>query len=90
MSTEIRYFENRKDWRKWLADNFDTADGVWFVFPTKSSSEKSIVYNDAVEEALCFGWIDSNDKVNLTKNIKFSVSRPGILKVPIRKPTKKG
>lgn len=40
MSTEIRYFENRKDWRKWLADNFDTADGVWFVFPTKSSSEK--------------------------------------------------
>lgn len=44
MSTEIRYFENRKDWRKWLADNFDTADGVWFVFPTKSSSEKSIVY----------------------------------------------
>ena len=34
MSTEIRYFENRKDWRKWLADNFDTADGVWFVFPT--------------------------------------------------------
>ena len=50
MSTEIRYFENRKDWRKWLADNFDTADGVWFVFPTKSSSEKSIVYNDAVEE----------------------------------------
>ena len=85
MSTEIRYFENRKDWRKWLADNFDTADGVWFVFPTKSSSEKSIVYNDAVEEALCFGWIDST-----TKNIKFSVSRPGILKVPIRKPTKKG
>ena len=62
MSTEIRYFENRKDWRKWLADNFDTADGVWFVFPTKSSSEKSIVYNDAVEEALCFGWIDSTIK----------------------------
>ena len=56
------YFENRKDWRKWLADNFDTADGVWFVFPTKSSSEKSIVYNDAVEEALCFGWIDSTIK----------------------------
>ena len=62
MSTEIRYFENRKDWRQWLADNFDTADGVWFVFPTKSSSEKSIVYNDAVEEALCFGWIDSTIK----------------------------
>ena len=31
MSTEIRYFENRKDWRKWLADNFDTADGVLYI-----------------------------------------------------------
>lgn len=56
---EIRYFENREDWRAWLTDNFDTAPGVWFVFPCKSSGEKSVLYNDAVEEALCFEWIDS-------------------------------
>lgn len=60
--SEIRYFENREDWRKWLTDNFATAPGIWFVFPGKSSGEKSVLYNDAVEEALCFGWIDSTIK----------------------------
>ena len=59
---EIRYFESREEWRKWLAGNFDTAPGVWFVFPCKSSGEKSVLYNDAVEEALCFEWIDSTVK----------------------------
>lgn len=58
----IKYFENREDWRKWLMDNFDTAHEVWFVFPLKSSDKKSILYNDAVEEALCFDWIDSTIK----------------------------
>lgn len=59
---EIRYFENRDDWRKWLTANFDTSTGIWFVFPCKSSGEKSVLYNDAVEEALCFDWIDSTIK----------------------------
>lgn len=59
---EIRYFEDRKAWRKWLADNFETEEGIWFVFPNKASGEKSITYNDAVEEALCFEWIDSTVK----------------------------
>lgn len=58
----IKYFENREDWRRWLMDNFDTANEIWFVFPLKSSGEKSILYNDAVEEALCFDWIDSTIK----------------------------
>lgn len=64
MTTEnkIKYFENRKDWRKWLTDNFETANEIWFVFPNKSSDKKSIAYNDAVEEALCFEWIDSTIK----------------------------
>ena len=59
MSIEIKYFENREDWREWLTDNFETANEIWFVFPNKSSGKKSILYNDAVEEALCFEWIDS-------------------------------
>ena len=59
---KIKYFEHREDWRKWLTDNFDTAHEIWFVFPLKSSGEKSILYNDAVEEALCFDWIDSTIK----------------------------
>ncbi len=64
MTTEnnIKYFENREDWRKWLTDNFETQSEMWFVFPCKSSGEKSVVYNDAVEEALCFEWIDSTIK----------------------------
>ena len=64
MATEnkIKYFENREDWRKWLMDNFETEDEIWFVCPLKSSGEKSIAYNDAVEEALCFEWIDSTIK----------------------------
>ena len=64
MKTEnkIKYFESREDWRKWLTDNFEIKDEIWFVFPNKSSGEKSILYNDAVEEALCFEWIDSTIK----------------------------
>lgn len=64
MTTEnrIKYFENREDWRKWLTDNFDTATEIWFVFPHKSSGEPCLLYNDAVEEALCFDWIDSTLK----------------------------
>jgi len=62
MKNKIRYFENRENWRKWLTENFDAADEIWFVFPNKSSGKKSITYNDAVEEALCFGWIDSTIK----------------------------
>lgn len=62
IENKIKYFENREDWREWLTDNFDTAHEIWFVFPHKPSGEKSILYNDAVEEALCFDWIDSTIK----------------------------
>lgn len=60
--SKIMYFENREDWRKWLTDNFESKSEVWFVFPFKSSGKKSVTYNDAVEEALCFEWIDSTIK----------------------------
>lgn len=53
---------NRKDWRAWLQKHFDIEKEIWLVYPKKSSGKKRIVYNDAVEEALCFGWIDSTVK----------------------------
>ena len=56
------YATDRNEWRKWLAENFDKETEIWFIFPMKASGEKSISYNDAVEEALCFGWIDSTIK----------------------------
>lgn len=55
---ELFYTSDRNEWREWLASHFETAEEVWFVFPTLASKEPSISYNDAVEEALCFGWID--------------------------------
>jgi uncharacterized protein YdeI (YjbR/CyaY-like superfamily) len=75
----IRYFETRNEWRKWLVENFETANEIWFVFPNKSSDEKSVLYNDAVEEALCFGWIDSTVK-SLDKEHKIQRFTPRKLK----------
>ena len=55
----ILYVTKREDWRSWLKENFDREKEVWLVYPRKSSGKDRIAYNDAVEEALCFGWIDS-------------------------------
>lgn len=56
------YTSDRQKWREWLELHFETEKDVWFVFPMKASGEESLPYNDAVEEALCFGWIDSTIK----------------------------
>jgi len=60
MRTE--YFVDRKDWRKWLETYFETEDDIWLEYPLKKTGKERILYNDAVEEALCFGWIDSTVK----------------------------
>ena len=59
---EVFYTSERNKWRNYLADHFETSDEIWFVFPTKESGETGLSYNDAVEEALCFGWIDSTNR----------------------------
>jgi len=48
-----------EQWRRWLADYHDSASEVWLVFPKRHTGQASIDYGDAVDEALCFGWIDS-------------------------------
>ena len=48
---ETFYTSDRGEWRAYLAEHFETAEEVWFVFPTKDSGEESLSYNDAVEEA---------------------------------------
>ena len=58
MDKNIIYCHNRQEWREWLLAHFETEQEIWFVFPTVSSGEIGVTYNDAVEEALCFGWID--------------------------------
>ena len=52
----------RAEWRNWLETNFDTKQEVWLIYAKKSTGKQRIPYNDAVEEALCFGWIDSTNK----------------------------
>jgi uncharacterized protein YdeI (YjbR/CyaY-like superfamily) len=71
-------FRNREEWRQWLQENYDKESGVWFVFPLKASGEDAVSYNDAVEEALCFGWIDSTIRsLDETHKIqRFSPRRP--------------
>ena len=65
------YTADRQVWRAWLAEHYQTENEIWFVFPTKDSGEESLSYNDAVEEALCFGWIDSTaGKLDETHGIR--------------------
>jgi uncharacterized protein YdeI (YjbR/CyaY-like superfamily) len=49
----------RREWRAWLQKHYRTEPEIWLVFHRASSGKPRIPYNDAVEEALCFGWIDS-------------------------------
>ena len=53
------YFENRKSFRNWLERNHDTNPGFWMIFHKKHMNLDGITYQEALEEALCFGWIDS-------------------------------
>jgi len=59
---ETIYVSDRREWRAWLEANFQTAKEIWLINPDKNSAKKRIEYNDAVEEALSFGWIDSTVK----------------------------
>jgi uncharacterized protein YdeI (YjbR/CyaY-like superfamily) len=59
---ETLYVTNRKEWRAWLAKYHKSKQEIWLVYYRKASGKARIPYNDAVEEALCYGWIDSTYK----------------------------
>jgi uncharacterized protein YdeI (YjbR/CyaY-like superfamily) len=56
------YFKTREDWRKWLENNSNSVDGLWMINYKKHTGRQCIPYVEAVEEALCFGWIDGKIK----------------------------
>jgi uncharacterized protein YdeI (YjbR/CyaY-like superfamily) len=56
------HFTKREEWRNWLKNNRASVKEAWLVFYKKPSGKTRIPYNDAVEEALCFGWIDGKLK----------------------------
>jgi uncharacterized protein YdeI (YjbR/CyaY-like superfamily) len=58
---KLNYFhaKNRAEWRSWLEKNYDKLNEVWLIFDKKHTGDPCIAYDDAVEEAISFGWIDS-------------------------------
>ena len=54
------YAANREEWRSWLKKNYKKEKEIWLVYFKRHTGKPRVAYNDAVEEALCFGWIDSN------------------------------
>jgi uncharacterized protein YdeI (YjbR/CyaY-like superfamily) len=76
---KLLYVTNRREWRDWLKSHYKSEKEVWLVYYKKHTGKQRILYNDAVEEALCFGWIDS-----IVKGIdedrfaqRFSLRNPG-------------
>src|SRR5215510_6468455 len=55
-------FERQKDWAIWLDKNHATSSGVWLKLAKKASGIKSVTYDEALEVALCYGWIDGQKK----------------------------
>lgn len=51
--------KTQADWRQWLVENHEIAQSVWLILYKKNASAESIPHTNAVDEALCFGWIDS-------------------------------
>ncbi len=56
------YITSREDWRAWLEQHHSTTQEIWLVYYKKHTGKPTIPYDDAVEEALCYGWIDSRVK----------------------------
>jgi uncharacterized protein YdeI (YjbR/CyaY-like superfamily) len=56
------YVSSRKEWRNWLEKNHTIEKEIWLIYYRKATGKPRIPYNDAVEEALCYGWIDSTQK----------------------------
>ncbi|WP_353102159.1 YdeI/OmpD-associated family protein [Myroides odoratus] len=78
MSKEIEtyYPQSREEWRQWLEENHQSKSSIWLVYYTKKSNIPSISWREAVDEALCFGWIDSTrKKVDDSSSIQYFSKR---------------
>ena len=73
---ETFYPTNRQEWREWLLENHNKKQSIWLVHYNKKSNMQSVSWSDAVDEALCFGWIDSTRKsLEIDKFIQFFTKR---------------
>jgi len=62
MNLDHIHFTTRNKFREWLKINHDKSDGIWMIFYKKHTKKETISYDEALDEALCFGWIDSTKK----------------------------
>lgn len=76
--TQILYVTHPEEWREWLEAHYKTEREIWLVYYKKHTGKLRIEYNDAVEQALCFGWIDSNlKKLDEERSVqRFSPRKP--------------
>lgn len=74
MGTEIKdgiktfFAKSSKEWRKWLGKNGEKEKSVWLIIYKKESGVPSITYKEAVDDAICFGWIDSKPNLRDEKS----------------------
>jgi uncharacterized protein YdeI (YjbR/CyaY-like superfamily) len=75
---ETHFFETPAEFRAWLAENHDTATEVGVIFHSRASGKPTMTWSDAVDQALCFGWIDSVARpLDATSRVqRFSPRRP--------------
>jgi uncharacterized protein YdeI (YjbR/CyaY-like superfamily) len=76
--TKLLQAATRSEWRAWLKRNHKSKTDIWLVYPKKHTGKPRVAYNDAVEEALCFGWIDSTVRTLDADRfaLRFSVRNP--------------
>ncbi len=86
--TAIFYPISLTAWRKWLEKNHLSKQSVWLVFYNKNASKKSISWSNAVDVALCYGWIDSK-KIKIDEETSHQFSANEKQKAPGQKLTKK-
>jgi uncharacterized protein YdeI (YjbR/CyaY-like superfamily) len=61
---DIRRFRNQKDWENWLERHHDKSSGLWIRLSKKGSKLPSVTYGEALESALCYGWIDAQKRAD--------------------------
>ncbi len=76
---QLLFARSRSAWRAWLKGHYRSETEIWLLYNKKHTGKRRIAYNDAVEEALCFGWIDSTVKSIDTDSFaqRFTPRRPG-------------
>jgi uncharacterized protein YdeI (YjbR/CyaY-like superfamily) len=73
--SKVFYARSRAEWRKWLELNHQSEKSVWLVISRKASKNPGVYYEEAVEEALCFGWIDSRANKKDTESFYLLIAK---------------